>query len=97
MAPVTSPSRTTTVMFCREPPWETITRGRPSRAPSTRVARLASRRRPSPTAQTMAIPSSLETSANSDRSVAIASRALRSSMVTDTLTSEVVTTSTGVR
>ena len=82
--------------FVREPPCETIASGRPSSAPMTCAARRASRRRPSPTALTIAMPVSHATSANARSSATIPSIAWRSSIVTDTLTSEVVTTSTGV-
>ena len=84
-------------MFLREPPCDTMARGRPSSAPSTRVASRASVRSRSPTAQTIAIPSSLATSAKAESSATMPSSARRSSIVTETLTSEVVTTSTGVR
>ena len=50
----------------------------------------------SPTAHSSAISGSIDTSANSDSASTIASRWRRSSTVTDTLTSEVVTTSTAV-
>ena len=61
------------------------------------MARRESVRSRSPTAQTIAIPSSCETSAKAESSDSMPSSDRRSSMVTETLTSEVVTTSTGVR
>ena len=95
-AVVASASGSTTVTFLREPPWETIASGRPSSAAITWAERRASRRRPSPTALTISIPVSDVTSAKPRSSATMPSIAWRSSIVTETLTSEVVTTSTGV-
>ncbi len=69
----------------------------PPSAPKTRPATPGLPRSPSPTTQTMAQSSSTWTSPSRASSAAIAGSGVGSSTVSETLTSEVATMSTGVR
>ena len=71
--------------------------GNPSSAAMMRVLRAGSVPSRSPTAQTIARPGATTTSAKAERSARMSSSRRGSSIVTETLTSEVVTTSTAVR
>src|SRR5262249_35212779 len=92
----TSKSRNTNVMLRRDAACETSLSGMRSSALTARPKRAASARRLSPTMQMIAISRSQLTSAKFRRLSTIASSRRVSSTVTDTLTSEVVTTSTAV-
>ena len=79
------------------PPATPSAAGNCSSDPRMRDASRGSRRRPSPTAQRIAMSCSTRTSANADSSSTSSSSRLSSSMVTEMLTSDVLTTSIGVR
>src|SRR6186713_160636 len=92
-----SACRMITVMLRLAAACEIIRSGTSSSTPMTRAAVSGSVRSRSPTAHTSAISDSTPTSLNTDSAWTMASRLRRSSTVIETLTSEVVTTSTAVR
>src|SRR4026209_2570040 len=88
--------RGTPVMSRRDAACEIIFSGTSSSTPTTRAAISGASRSRSPTAQSSAISPSVDTSANPDSASVIPGISFASSTVTDTLTSDVVTTSTAV-
>src|SRR5688572_24508749 len=91
-----SDSRITKVMFRRDAACDSMRIGTSPTEASTCAASAASSCSPSPTTQTMAMWSSRSTWANPDSPSTIAGNRRASSIVTDTVTSDVVTTSTEV-
>ena len=89
-----SASAITSVMFRRAAACESIRIGTPSNASSSWLTNVGSLCSPSPTAQMTAMSSSRVTSATSASAAMISGSRRASSIVTETLTSEVVTTST---
>src|SRR5688500_15790601 len=91
-----SASRITNVMLRRDAACDSMRIGTSPTDASTCAASAASSCSPSPTTHTIAMFSSRSTCANSDRASTIAGNRHASSIVTDTFTSDDVTTSTGV-
>src|SRR2546430_6478877 len=93
----TRASSTTKVRLTREAPWEMSETLMSPTVVNTRAATPGVARRPSPTTHTIARSGSSDTVLSPCRSATMASRDPASSTVSDTLTSDVVTTSTAVR
>ena len=97
MASLRSCSPMTRLRFMRELPCETILTFTACKAPKTTAATPGVSRMASPTRQTIACPPACDTSAMEASSSVISSSRSSQSMVSDTPTSEVETTSTAVR